>query len=190
MRVINMSNLVNLIFIINLAALLLLLIGIFWSISNPGARIWPPPSKKSWQYLLTWILFYLVFGLNILLIFLDWNNWRFTGSARFIIGIPLVLSGAFLFIWGIKTLGIHNTSGSAAGFVRSGPYRFTRNPQYLGDMILFIGLSLCANSLYLWITHILLIMVFIATPIAEEDWLKEQYGEVYKKYLGKSSRFL
>ena len=186
----DMSIFVNLIFIIDLAALLILLIGVFWSIGYPGTRIWPPPSKKSWQYLLTWILFYLVFGLNILLIFLDWNNWGFTDSVRFILGIPMILTGSILLIWGIRTLGLNNTSGSASGFIKSGPYRFTRNPQYLGDIILFIGLSLCANSVYLWITHFLLILVFIATPLAEEDWLKDQYDEVYKKYLGETSRFL
>ena len=185
-----MSIFVPMVFIIDLAALLILLIGVLWSIGYPDIRIWPPPSKKSWQYFLTWILFYLVFGLNILLILFDWNKWRFTGSGRFILGIPLILSGTILLIWGIRTLGLNNTSGSGSGFIKSGPYRFTRNPQYLGDIILFVGLSVCANSEYLWITHGLLILVFIAAPLAEEDWLKDQYGEVYKKYLGESSRFL
>ncbi len=185
-----MSNYVDLIFIIDVVVLLILLLGICWSVGNPSARIWPPPSNRSWQYFLTWILFYLAFGLNTLLIFFNWNSWQLSGSERFIIGIPLILIGAILLLWGIRTLGIKNTSGSASGFVMSGPYRFTRNPQYLGDMILFIGLSCCTNSLYLWITHILLILVFIATPIAEEDWLIEQYGEVYRKYLGETSRFL
>jgi protein-S-isoprenylcysteine O-methyltransferase Ste14 len=181
---------VDLIFIIDIAALLILLIGVCWSVGYPNTRIWPPPSNQSWQYYLTWFLFYLVFGLNTLLIFFNWNSWQFYDSVRFIIGIPLILIGAILLIWGIRTLGINNTSGSASGFVKGGPYRFTRNPQYLGDMILFIGLSLCANSLYLWITHILLIMVFIITPIAEEDWLQEQYGEVYERYFCETSRFL
>jgi len=80
------------------------------------------------------------------------------------------------------TLGRANTSGLSEGFVRSGPYRFTRNPQYLGDIALFIGLSLIANSLYLWVTHGLLILVFILTPLAEESWLEEQYGQPYRDY--------
>ncbi len=185
-----MTIFVNLIFIIDLAALLILLIGIFCSIGYPGVRIWPPPSKRSWQYALSWILFYLVFGLNALLIIIDWNSWRYVSPLRFVVGIPMVLIGSLLLIWGIRTLGINNTSGSVSGFIKSGPYKFTRNPQYLGDMILFIGLSLCANSLYLWITHALLILVFLATPIAEEKWLAEEYGEVYEEYFRDTSRFL
>ena len=185
-----MRIIANMIFIIDVAALLILLLGICWSIVYPGSRIWPPPSKRSWQYALSWILFYLVFGLNTLLIIFDWNSWHYVSPLRFVIGIPLVLIGSLLLIWGIRTLGLNNTSGSAAGFVKNGPYRITRNPQYMGDIILFIGLSLCTNSLYLWITHTLLILVFLATPIAEEEWLAKEYGEKYEEYFGDTSRFL
>ena len=185
-----MSNFVDLIFILDVVVLLILLLGICWSVGYPGARIWPPPNNRSWQYIITWVLFYLAFGLNALLILFNWNSWQFSGSERFIIGIPLILIGASLFLWGIRTLGLKNTSGAVSEFITSGPYRFTRNPQYLGDMILFIGLSICTNSYYLWITHTLLILVFIITPIAEEEWLVEQYGEVYRKYLDETARFL
>ncbi|MGB2964037.1 MAG: PEMT/PEM2 methyltransferase family protein [Anaerolineales bacterium] len=109
---------------------------------------------------------------------------------RFILGIPLILIGSMLLLWGIRTLGTINTSGVGDGFIQDGPYRFTRNPQYLGDMMLFIGLSIMANSGYLWVTHILLILIFLITTLAEECWLVEQYGETYLEYLGKTSRFL
>ncbi len=57
-------------------------------------------------------------------------------------------------------------------------------------MILFVGLSLIANSLYLWVTHVLTIMVFAVTPLAEETWLEDQYGEEYTEYKRGTSRFL
>jgi protein-S-isoprenylcysteine O-methyltransferase Ste14 len=183
-------NILNILFIIDVSALLVLLVGIIWSVAKPDQRIWPPPSKQSWQYILAWILFYLVFGLNALLIILDWNSWIFQNPLRFLIGIPGIIIGSSFLIWGVQTLGTRNTSGLAEGFIKSGPYRFTRNPQYLGDMILFIGLSITANSDLLWITHILLILVFAITPLAEEDWLKVQYGGQYYSYLESTSRFL
>ena len=76
------------------------------------------------------------------------------------------------------------------GFVSSGPYRFTRNPQYLGDIVCFIGVSVIANSLLLWITHLLITLVFVVVPLAEEPWLEEQYGEKYREYRGRVRRFL
>lgn len=177
-------------FIVDICILLILLTGILWSVGIPEKRIWPPPSKKSWQYRITWLFFYLVFVLNTILIFVDWNSWIVDSPLRFILGIPLILIGSMLLLWGIRTLGTINTSGVGDGFIQDGPYRFTRNPQYLGDMMLFIGLSIMANSGYLWVTHILLILIFLITTLAEECWLVEQYGETYLEYLGKTSRFL
>ncbi len=92
--------------------------------------------------------------------------------------------------WGVVTLGVRNISGLKDAFNTSGPYRFTRNPQYLGDLILFVGLSLIANSNHLWITHILLILVFVIKPLAEETWLEDQYGETYRSYKRDTVRFL
>jgi protein-S-isoprenylcysteine O-methyltransferase Ste14 len=174
----------------DVVSLIVLLVCIIFSVGKPDSRIWPPPKKTSWQHSLAWILFYLVFGINTLIIFLDWNSWIFSNPLRFVVGIPLSLLGSSLLLWGIRHLGVINTSGVAEGFIKSGPYRFTRNPQYLGDMVLFLGLSILTNSLYLWITHILLILVFLITPLAEEDWLRKQYGSTYQTYLEETSRFL
>jgi protein-S-isoprenylcysteine O-methyltransferase Ste14 len=93
-------------------------------------------------------------------------------------------------MWGIRTLGTRNTSGLADNFVKDGPYRFTRNPQYLGDFVFYIGLCLLTNSLYLWITCILLILNFVITTISEEDWLLEKFGDPYREYMEGTSRFL
>jgi protein-S-isoprenylcysteine O-methyltransferase Ste14 len=108
---------------------------------------------------------------------------------RFLIGIPLIIIGTFLFSWGVKTLGIKNTSGIKERFIQSGPYQFTRNPQYLGGIIFFFGMIITTNSLYVLITHILLILVYIIAPLTEEIWLEEQYGEEYISYMKKVPRF-
>jgi protein-S-isoprenylcysteine O-methyltransferase Ste14 len=177
-------------FIVDLIIHYILLIGIVWSVAFQHKRIWPPPKKSSWQYTSTWFLFYLAFILNGSFIFLDWNTWLFNSNARFLLGIPIAIIGALLVSWGIFTLGVKNTSGRKDGFMTKGPYRFTRNPQYFGDMLLFIGLILISNSLFLLITNMLLILVFAITPLAEEIWLEETYGDEYKKYKTFTSRFL
>jgi len=184
-----MQTLIEWFFVLDVALLFLLLAGAVWSVAFPARRIWPPPGKNSWQYWLTWTVFYLVFGLNAALLILNWNSWVFKSDLRFIVGLPLTLLGALLVSWGIATLGVQNTSGLKAGFVATGPYRFTRNPQYLGDITLFLGLSIVANSLYLWITHVLTIIIFVIIPLAEETWLEGQYGEEYVQYKHEIPRF-
>ena len=184
------NGIVDLLFLLDVIILFILLFGSIWSVVFPEKRIWPPPRRPSWQYVLTWSSFSSVFILNAALFFLDWNSWIFSVEIRLILGIPFGLVGALLVSWGVVTLGVRNTSGLKDAFITSGPYRFMRNPQYLGDMILFIGLSLIANSIHLWITHILLILVFVITPLAEEIWLEDQYGEVYRSYKRDTVRFL
>ena len=177
-------------FIVDVVVLFVLLLGSMWSVALPEKRIWPPPGRQSWQYISAWTCFYLAFASNAALFILDWNSWILTDVTRLILGIPLGVIGAVLLCWGVATLGVGNTSGLQRGFKTTGPYRFTRNPQYLGDMILFMGLSLVANSTYLWIAHALLILVFVITPLAEETWLEEQYGEIYLEYKRNTARFL
>ena len=166
------------------------LAGAVWSVVVPDRRLWPPPGRGSWPHLLTWAGFWTVIGINVLLLLMYWNSWVFQSPLRFIIGVPLVMLGGLLAGWGVVTVGWKNTSGLKGGFVSTGPYRFTRNPQYLGDIVCFVGVSVIANSLWLWMTHLLLAVVFVVVPLAEELWLEEQYGDAYREYRSRVPRFL
>ena len=179
----------EILFISDIAVHYVLLSVMVWSVAFPKRRIWPPPKKQSWQYIIIWTLFYLALVLNVSLLVLDWNHWIISKPVRFFVGIPIIVIGSLLVSWGFATLGIQNTSGIKKEFVISGPYRFTRNPQYLGDVILFVGITLLSNSLYLAIVHVLGAMVFLITPLAEEGWLEQQYGEHYKQYKRATPRF-
>ena len=130
-----------------------------------------------------------VYGLNLALLFLDWNAWRFSSYLRLVAGIPAALLGVLLIIWGIIALGWTNSAGIKDGFVLAGPYRCTRNPQYVGNILFFIGTSIVANSLLLWITHLLLSLVYVLCPITEERWLEDHYGQAYREYRRTTPRF-
>ena len=184
-----MQDFVCALFAVDVVILLITLAGTLWSFAFPDRRIWPPPHRYSWQHVLSWACFFAVCGLNTALLLMDWNSWIFKSDLRFVVGIPVTLLGGFLALWGVVTLGAVNSSGLKDGFVASGPYRFTRNPQYLGDNILFFGVSIIANSLLLWIAHALLILVFFMAPLIEERWLEDQYGQAYREYRRKTRRF-
>ncbi len=184
-----MPNFTYTLFATDVAILIVLLAGVLWSIWVPDKRIWPPRRRRSWQWILTWTCFLAVCGLNVALLFLDWNAWRFPSALRFVAGIPLALLGGLVGVWGVVTLGGKNSAGLKDGFVLAGPYRFMRNPQYLGDIMIFFGVSLIANSLLLWVAHALLSFVFVLAPIAEERWLEQQYGRAYREYRRATPRF-
>lgn len=180
----------EILFVADVVVHYLLLLAMVWSIAFPSKRIWPPPNKQSWQYILIWTLFYLALTLNILLLVLDWNSWIVPSQVRVFVGIPVIIIGSLLVTWGFATLGIKNTSGIKNEFIIDGPYRFTRNPQYLGDMILFAGISLLSNSIYVSIVHVLGGIVFLIAPLTEEVWLEEQYGDQYAQYKNVTARLL
>ena len=177
-------------FVVDVVILTLSLVGAAWSVACPSRRIWPPPDRGSWQHVLTWAAFLAIVGLSAALVFLDWNSWIFDHALRFIVGVPLVFLGGLLAAWGMVTVGWTNTSGLTGGLVSSGPYQFTRNPQYLGDIVCFVGIGVIANSVFLWIAHLLLTLVFVLAPLTEEPWLEEQYGEAYREYRRRVPRFL
>ena len=167
-------------------AYMLLLI---WSILIPQRRIWPP-GEVSWKFFLSWGTFYLGVGLVVALIVLDWNAWTIPPEVRFGIGLPLAALGLGLAAWGISTLGLANTHGVLDGFILSGPYRITRNPQYVGDIIMIAGIILIVNSVLVAAVSLIIIFSFVLLPIAEEPWLEEEYGEEYLRYKTQTPRFL
>jgi protein-S-isoprenylcysteine O-methyltransferase Ste14 len=66
---------------------------------------------------------------------------------------------------------------------RSGPYRLTRHPLYLGSSIIGLGIALVSAS---WIVA-LLVLTYLATAItaairAEEAHLREKFGGEYDAY--------
>ncbi len=163
---------------------------VLWSIAFPERRVWPPLEPRSWKYGLSWGVFVLAAGGDVLLMVRDWNTWLDVGGVRFYAGVPLVVVGLLLLAWGVYTLGVYRTSGLAGTFVREGPYRFTRNPQYVGDIFLCLGLIGVANSLHATAGLVLLILSFVAMPLAEELWLEEAYGDAYRAYKMTTPRFL
>ena len=90
---------------------------------------------------------------------------------------------------GVLSHGWDNTSGLNTELVDSGPYRLTRNPQYVGGIVFFARVGVAANSLCLWIVHVLLILVFVITPATEEPWLESHYGRAYLEYRRDILRF-
>ena len=185
-----MADLTVTLFVADVVLLGVLLAGVLWSVARPDKRVWPPPSRRSWRYLLTWFCFDGAVAIGAVLLILDWNTWMFQSPLRLIIGIPLALTGGMLALWGIATVGWKITSGQRDRLVSTGPYRFTRNPQYVGDIAFLVGVGVMGNSAFLWIANLLMVLVFVVAPMTEEPWLEEQYGDAYRELRRRVPRFL
>ena len=67
--------------------------------------------------------------------------------------------------------------------VSSGVYRFTRNPAYLGLVLIIAGLALWVGSLTPWLVVLLFAVILTQVYVKpEESRLKEQFGYRYEQY--------
>lgn len=79
----------------------------------------------------------------------------------------------------------------SSALVTSGPYRFTRNPMYLGMACLYAGVA-CAFG-WLWsfaLLPVVLVIIDRAVITREEAYLTRRFGEPYVRYHSEVRRWL
>lgn len=80
---------------------------------------------------------------------------------------------------------------ASAHLVTSGPFSFTRNPIYLANTVLMIGLSLITANV--WFLPLALIAAFITQKLtieSEEKHLAERFGKRYRDYAKRVRRWI
>ena len=114
--------------------------------------------------------------------------------SRWLGGILFMLAIA-LFAWAIATM---TRAGSnvptnlpSTTIVAAGPYRFTRNPIYLGMFLAIIGLAIAFDSLWLLVTLVPFALTIRYGVVArEEAYLERKFGDAYRQYRGHVRRWL
>ena len=75
--------------------------------------------------------------------------------------------------------------------VRSGPYRWTRNPMYLGMLLVYVGVALLFDVF--WALVLTPAVVFLVTRLVirkEERYLEAKFGDEYRGYAAQVGRWL
>ncbi|HDZ77225.1 MAG TPA: isoprenylcysteine carboxylmethyltransferase family protein, partial [Candidatus Omnitrophica bacterium] len=101
------------------------------------------------------------------------------------LGLSLIFAGAWLRLWSIRYSG-YRVRGKKfeAGLAISGPYSHVRNPLYIGNILMLMGMSFLSELL--WLTPIVVVFsLFSYTCVSiyeEKELLPKQYGWEYEKY--------
>jgi protein-S-isoprenylcysteine O-methyltransferase Ste14 len=177
-------------FAVTLLAQAILFVFTAVSLFAPAHRVWPPPSGSSWQLRATWFLSWVSLSGVFLLALFAGNTLGLPAWLRFGMGVPLLATGALLVAWASRALTPSTTLGLRGPFVREGPYRFSRNPQYVGTCLYLASLALLSGSHLAALSGLCVALWFVATPFIEEPWLAEQYGAEYEAYRRAVPRFL
>ena len=75
--------------------------------------------------------------------------------------------------------------------LESGPYRFTRNPIYIGFVIFYFGLAIMLTSAWMLVLLIpVLIILQRGVVEREEAYLQAKFGAAYRKYQARVPRWL
>ena len=117
-------------------------------------------------------------------------------AASFAWGLPLALAGEMLRLWGVSLAGSATRVTGGVGaheLVTSGPFARVRNPLYLGNMMLYIGMGIASNALSPWLqAGALLWFAFQYSAIVslEEGFLRSKFGDDYARYCAAVPRFL
>lgn len=113
-----------------------------------------------------------------------------------LLGAVVVIAGIALAVWGRLTFAragaeIRPASPKNSFLIADGPFRFTRNPMYLGLLVVTLGIAaivgtsamlLAPIAFFLWVN-------FVSIPY-EEAKMERQFGETYRDYKRRVRRWI
>ncbi len=150
---------------------------------NPGVIVRPP-------------ILYL--GALIFLIALRWF-WPApilaNASLALDAGIALGIVALALGLWAVVTMRSAGTNidpgKESTTIVTAGPFRYTRNPIYVGFDLLFIGFTLALNDWWGLIVLLpLLVVMHVGVIRREERYLEQKFGGDYLRYKSDVARYV
>jgi len=87
--------------------------------------------------------------------------------------------------------GGRNKQIAADTLVREGFFAHSRNPLYLGNMLIIVGLILIANNRWWYFLALpSVILIYTAIIAAEEEFLAKRFGQDYEEYCRQVNRLL
>ena len=106
----------------------------------------------------------------------------------FFVGLTIAITGMVIVVI------VFNSFANQPGLATGGIQRYSRNPNYIGWTIYFLGLTLIGWSDSIWSIMFLLYLVYTAAylhwnVLQEEVFLAGKYGDSYREYLERTPRY-
>jgi protein-S-isoprenylcysteine O-methyltransferase Ste14 len=109
-----------------------------------------------------------------------------------ILGLPLFSGGVLLGGWSYRTMKRADTpiigepfvpGKPTSSLVTDGPFRYSRNPGYLGAAMVYAGIASLTNALWVFLLLPVVLLTMQRTAIErEERYLEIKFGEEYLGY--------
>lgn len=110
-------------------------------------------------------------------------------------GYGMIVAGIALMVWAQRLFKKKGTvirpTQDPTALVVEGPFRFTRNPMYLGIVIVFLGIAIAVGTWPMFISPVVFALMMRAVFIPfEENNLERIFGEDYRTYKRQVQRWL
>jgi protein-S-isoprenylcysteine O-methyltransferase Ste14 len=113
---------------------------------------------------------------------------RLVGWSLVGVGVLLAVSAVVLFRRAETT---PNPTRPTTALVLHGPYRFTRNPMYVGLGLCYLGATLLVSSAWpLVLSPVLIVLVQRWVIAPEEAYLERRFGAEYRAYRARVRRWV
>ena len=145
-------------------------------------RVYPP------VYFLAALL--ALAGLHFLLPELRWleRPATYVGGLFVLVGLILALASSELFRRSGTTIKPFEPS---TALVTSGPFRLSRNPMYLGMVLVLLGLAMLAGTV--WPLPVIPLFIWLITRrfiVHEEQMMEQVFGDDYREYRRRTRRWI
>jgi protein-S-isoprenylcysteine O-methyltransferase Ste14 len=145
-------------------------------------RLWPPVAVGAPL---------LVGGMATVL----WGDPVRLGAWRGPVGWVLVLVFVVWNGWALMLFGRHRTGllpgQPTAEMIEEGPYRLSRNPLYVGLLVLYLGVALLVPTVWAIVLFpVAVVLLLWGAILPEERFLHERFGTPYDAYTRRVRRWL
>ncbi len=144
----------------------------------------PPP---------VWTLIYLIIA-GVASAYYPWKT--IVDPTVIPLGVSLIALAFVPAVWAVSLFRregteINPTSETNKKLVIAGPFRFTRNPMYLGLVLLSLGIAFCAGSLPMFVVPLLVFATanWVHIPF-EEAKMRRQFGTAFDDYTRRTRRWI
>lgn len=117
--------------------------------------------------------------------------WGQPGWGPWALGWAPLLAGLGLRAWGVGHLGARSRTrdGDTWELIRAGPFGAVRNPLYLGNGLMWLGVGLCCGPLWAAGWGVFLVLHYTLVVGWEEENLRSELGAPYARYLAEVPRW-
>lgn len=112
-----------------------------------------------------------------------------------VVGFLIALSGESIRTWAVSYAGSETRTTSGVGgtfLVTQGPYGLTRNPLYIGNILIYTGVGVMSNALfpYLQIAGLVYFTFqYYCIILNEEEYLQKTFRDKFHIYTATVNRF-